>query len=131
MTVDTSALVAIIRGEANHLDLVDAILEADPVRMGTPTLVETGLVLSRYKGRHAQRDVEQLVDELGITVVTFDETHWREAVRAYQKYGRGRHPAGLNFGDCMSYAVAAVAGDSLLFVGDDFIKTDIRHLEIS
>ncbi|MDP1571926.1 MAG: type II toxin-antitoxin system VapC family toxin [Vicinamibacterales bacterium] len=126
MTVDTSALIAILRGEANHLALVDAILGADPVRVGTPTLVETGLVLSRYRGAHAPRDVERLVDELGLTVVTFDETHWREAVRAYQQFGRGRHPAALNFGDCMSYAVAAVAGDTLLYVGDDFRKTDIR-----
>lgn len=125
MTVDSSALIAILRGEVNHLGLVDAILEADPVRVGTPTLVETTLVLTRYRGRHAARDVERLVDELGLTVITFDDTHWREAARAHQKYGRGRHPAGLNFGDCLSYAVAAVAGDTLLFTGEDFAKTDI------
>lgn len=125
MTLDSSALIAILLSEPGHLDLVDKILEADVVRVGTPTLVETGIVLGSRRGKPAGRDVESLIEELNVTVVGFGELEWRAAVRAYDHYGRGRHKAGLNFGDCLAYAVASVAADSLLFVGRDFSLTDI------
>lgn len=125
MTLDSSALIAILLSEPGHLDLVDKILEADVVRVGTPTLVETGIVLGSRRGKPAGRDVESLIEELNVTVVGFGELEWRAAVRAYDRYGRGRHKAGLNFGDCLAYAVASVAADSLLFVGRDFAQTDI------
>jgi ribonuclease VapC len=66
-----------------------------------------------------------LVKELGVTVAPFGESEWHRAVEAFARYGRGRHKAGLNFGDCLAYASASVAGDSLLFVGDDFKLTDL------
>jgi ribonuclease VapC len=66
------------------------------------------------------------VREFGMTVVQFGEPEWQRALDASNRYGRGRHAAGLNFGDCLAYATAAVAGDTLLFVGNDFRKTDIR-----
>jgi ribonuclease VapC len=69
--------------------------------------------------------VTGLVTELGATVVPFGEAEWRRAADAFVRYGRGRHKASLNFGDCLAYATAAVAGDSLLFVGDDFGHTDL------
>ncbi len=125
MTVDSSALVAILFAEPGHLDLVDRILEADVVRVGNPTLVETEIVLSARRGRPAATDVQDLLEELQVTVVPFGEPDWHAAVRAFERFGRGRHKAGLNFGDCLSYAVATVASDSLLFVGDDFTSTDI------
>ncbi len=125
MTLDSSALVAILFAEPGHLDLVDLILQADVVRVGTPTLVETEIVLSARRGKPAATDVQDLLEELHVTVVPFGESDWRAAVRAFEQFGRGRHKAGLNFGDCLSYAVAAVASDSLLFVGDDFKSTDI------
>jgi len=65
------------------------------------------------------------VKELAVTVVPFGETEWQAAVDAFGRYGRGRHAAALNFGDCLAYASAAAAGDTLLFVGDDFARTDI------
>ena len=125
MTLDSSAHVAILFSEAGHLDLVDRILEADAVRVGTPTLVETGLVFAGRRGTASTREVERLVKELGVTVVPFAEPEWQAALAAFQRFGRGRHPAALNFGDCLAYATAAVAGDTLLFVGDDFRRTDI------
>ena len=125
MTLDSSALVAILFAEPGHLDVVDRILEADVVRVGTPTLVETEIVLSARRGRPAATDVQDLLEELQVTVVPFGESDWHAAVRAFERFGRGRHKAGLNFGDCLSYAVAAVASDSLLFVGDDFKSTDV------
>ena len=125
MTLDSSALVAILFAEPGYLDLVDAILQADVVRVGTPTLVETEIVLSARRGKPAAAEVQDLLEELHVTVVPFGESDWRAAVRAFERFGRGRHKAGLNFGDCLSYATAAVASDSLLFVGDDFRSTDI------
>ena len=125
MTLDSSAVVAILFGEPNHLDLVDRILEADVVRVSAATLVETSMVFSARRGSGAGRQVDELVKELGVTVVPFGEAEWHAAAAAFQKYGRGRHRASLNFGDCLAYATAAVAGDTLLFVGGDFSQTDI------
>lgn len=129
MTVDTSALIAVLFAEPGYLDLVDAMLEADTLRVGAPTLVETSLVAtSRQRGtprRVSDSLVTGLVTELGATVVPFGEAEWRRAAEAFVRYGRGRHKASLNFGDCLAYATAAVAGDSLLFVGDDFRHTDL------
>jgi ribonuclease VapC len=124
MTLDSSALVAILFGESGYLDLVDRILEADEARISAPTLVEASLVLAGRR-RSPAAEVEALVKELGVTVVPFGERESQAAVAAFIRYGRGRHPAALNFGDCLAYAAASVAGDSLLFVGDDFRKTDI------
>jgi len=125
MTLDSSALIAILFAEPNHLDLIDRILEADSVRVGAPTLVETTMVFIARRGSGSGREVEALVKELGVTVVPFGEPEWHAATEAFHKYGRGRHRAALNFGDCLAYATAAVAGDSLLFVGDDFAHTGI------
>jgi len=125
MTLDSSALVAILFSEPGYLELVDRILEADHVRIGAPTLVETALVLRGRRGTGTTDEVEGLVRELGIAVAAFGEAEWHAAVEAFERFGRGRHPAALNFGDCLAYAAAAVASDTLLFVGSDFSKTDI------
>jgi len=76
-------------------------------------------------GKPGLRHVDMLVRELAITIVPFGEAEWQAAVTAFQRFGRGRHKAALNFGDCLAYATASVSGDTLLFVGDDFSKTDI------
>jgi ribonuclease VapC len=126
MTLDTSALVAILFSEAGHLDLVDRILDADAVRVGAPTLAETAIVVSARWHKPGLRVVEALARELGVAVVPFGDAEWKAAATAYQRFGRGRHKAALNFGDCLAYAAASVAGDTLLYVGDDFALTDIR-----
>jgi ribonuclease VapC len=126
MTLDTSALIAILLSESGALDLVDKILEANVVRVGTPTLVETAAVLGHRQKRPALPEVRSLVEELGVTVVPFGPAEWEAAALAYQRFGRGRHKAALNFGDCLAYATATTAGDTLLFVGNDFSKTDIK-----
>jgi len=125
MTLDSSALIAVLFAEPGYLDLVDRILEADHVRVGAPTLVETSLVLAGRRRKKADGEVEGLVKELGITIVPFGEAEWRVAIDAFVRYGRGRHAAALNFGECLAYASASAAGDTLLFVGDDFRRTDI------
>jgi ribonuclease VapC len=127
MTIDSSALVAILFAEPGYLDLVDTILESEHARVGAPTVVETSLVLTGRRGKAAGGEVESLLDELGVAIVPFGEAEWRHAVAAFSRYGRGRHRAALNFGDCLAYAAAAAAGDSLLYVGDDFSRTDIAR----
>lgn len=124
MTVDSSALIAILFGETGHLDLVDRILSAGAVRVAAPTLVETSMVFAARRKAATANQVRALVQELGVTVVPFGERDWHAAVDAFLRFGRGRHQAALNFGDCLSYAAAANANDSLLFVGDDFTHTD-------
>jgi ribonuclease VapC len=125
MTLDSSVMVAILFAEAGHLDLVDRILEADGVRIATPTLVETSIVCAGRRRAKAAGEVEALVHELGVSVAPFGEREWHTAVEAFLRFGRGRHKAALNFGDCLAYASAFVANDSLLFTGDDFARTDI------
>ena len=125
MTLDTSALIAVLFSEPGYLDVVDRILEADIVRVGAPTLVETSLVFAGRRGRAAGRELEALVEELDITIVPFGEAEWRCAADAFARYGRGRHRATLNFGDCLAYATAVSTADSLLYVGDDFRHTDL------
>jgi ribonuclease VapC len=126
MTLDSSALVAILFSEPGYLDLVDRILGAEQVRIGAPTLVETSLVFTGRKGGAPGREVEELVAELGVTVAPFGEREWQRAVDAFARYGRGRHKASLNFGDCLAYATAAAAGDTLLYLGTNFKHTDLR-----
>ena len=130
MTIDTSAMVAVLFAESGHLDLVDHMLAADVLLIGAPTLAETSLVFEGRRRRAAGRLLDDLVEELGITVVPFGESEWRRAAAAFSKFGRGRHKAALNFGDCLAYATAAIAGDALLFVGDDFRHTDILKVTV-
>jgi ribonuclease VapC len=125
MTLDSSAMLAILFAEAGHLNLVDRILEADGVRIATPTLVETSMVFGGRRRAKATGEVEALVHELGVSVAPFGERECHAAVEAFLRFGRGRHKASLNFGDCLAYASAKVANDSLLFTGDEFRRTDI------
>jgi ribonuclease VapC len=113
--------------EPGYLDLVDRILAADHVRVGAPTLVETSLVVAGRRRSPVAGEIEGLVKELAITVIPFGEDEWHAAVDAFARFGRGRHRAGLNFGDCLAYAAAATANDALLFVGNNFTHTDIRQ----
>ena len=94
--------------------------------IGTPTLTETAIVLAARRRGRGGDELAGLLEELDVAVVPFTLAHHEVAARAYERYGRGRHKANLNFGDCLSYAVASLAGDSLLFVGDDFRRTDIE-----
>ena len=87
MTLDTSALIAVLFSEPGYLDVVDRILEADTVRVGAPTLVETSLVFAGRRGRPAGRELEALVEELDITIVPFGEAEWRRAAEAFARYG--------------------------------------------
>ena len=125
MIVDTSALLAVVFQEPGWETVLERLLASPGSAAGTPTLTETGIVLQARLGEDARGLLERLLDELGIQEVPFGEIHWREAVDAYRRFGKGRHTAGLNFGDCMTYAVASLAGEPLLFLGEDFTHTDL------
>lgn len=126
MILDSSALIAILFAEPGYLDLVDRILDADRAGVGAPTLAETGLVFIGRGGGRNGGPVDRLVEELGVSVMPFGAAEWSIAVEAFRRFGRGRHRAALNFGDCLAYATAKASRDTLLFVGHDFSRTDIK-----
>lgn len=125
MILDSSALVAVLLREHGWQAILGRVAADENAAVGAPTLAETGVVLTARIGRDARTLLTAFVREAGITVVPFVEEHARAAVEAFAKFGKGRHPAGLNFGDCMTYAVAKLAGQPLLCVGDDFPRTDL------
>ncbi|HEX5761454.1 MAG TPA: type II toxin-antitoxin system VapC family toxin [Thermoanaerobaculia bacterium] len=126
MILDTSAIIAILLEEPEIDRLLERVEQASLVAVGTPTLVEAGLVLGRRLDTDPRALLARLVQEFSIRVLPFAEHHWLEAVGAYRRFGKGRHPAALNFGDCLSYAVAKAARQPLLCTGDDFRQTDLE-----
>ena len=126
MILDTSAVVAIVMKEPGYEELLQRMASGDPA-IGTPTLAETAIVLSARLQSDARPLLARFLSEASIAVVPFGESHYGAAVDAWLRYGKGRHPAALNFGDCLSYAVARLAQEPLLFVGDDFAHTDIAR----
>jgi ribonuclease VapC len=127
MILDSSVLIALIFKEPGHEQIMDKLTEAEYLGIGTPTLAEVGIVLTARMGHPSKSLLTGLLQELGINEIPFGQVHWREAVEAYQRYGRGRHQARLNFGNCLSYATAKLAGQQMLFVGHDFSQTDIEQ----
>lgn len=125
MILDSSAIVAVVRREPGYEALLARFAAAEHVAIGAPTLVETAIVLEARLGIDARPILARLLDDFRVVVVPFVEAHWQEAARAFRRFGKGRHPAALNFGDCLSYAVARLADRPLLCVGDDFAKTDL------
>ena len=126
MIVDSSAIVAIIMREPGVERLMSKLAGAEACGIGAPTLLETTIVLTARSGQDARVLVARFLEEMGIVTVAFGQEHWRVAMDAFIRFGKGRHAASLNFGDCMSYATAFLAGQPLLCVGDDFSSTDIE-----
>jgi ribonuclease VapC len=124
--IDSSAIVAIFLREKGSERLLDELEAADDVRVGAPTLVETAMVLTCRLGDEGRTMLLSLLQEVNVDVLSFGDAHWRIAQSAFVRYGKGRHPAALNFGDCLTYATAYVAGEPLLCVGDDFAQTDLE-----
>ena len=126
MVIDTSALVAILLGEPEAEPFALAIAR-DPKRLiSTVTALETAIVIEAKKGEFGGRELDLLIHQAKMEMVPMTAEQFEIARSAWRKYGKGRHPAGLNIGDCCSYALAKVADESLLFKGDDFSQTDIK-----
>lgn len=125
MVIHTSAIMAILLGESAAGQLVEA-LEADRTRLvSAATVVETSLVVLGRFGEMGDPQVDRLLRGIGAEVVPVGLEQVAIARDAALRFGRGRHPAALNFGDCFSYALAMESGEPLLFVGEDFAKTDV------
>jgi ribonuclease VapC len=127
MVLDSTAIVAIHLKEPGHERLLDAIDAAVIVVVGVPTLLETAMVLTTRLGQDARPLLASFLRHLEAEVVAFSDEHLDAATTAFLRFGRGRHAAGLNFGDCMAYAIAEVAGMPLLFTGEDFARTDVAR----
>ena len=126
MIVDSSAVIALLLGEPEAERIEAALLAADRPRRPAPAYVECSIVLARRVGDAALSRLDGLLSGYEVDVTVLTSEHARAARDAYLRYGKGRHPAGLNFGDCLSYAVAQVERLPLLFVGQDFSRTDIQ-----
>jgi ribonuclease VapC len=125
LILDTSAVVAMIREEKGSDRLVEAMEGAGEVAIGTPTLFEASIVLVGRYGVAGRSMLSRFLEEKEVISIPFDERHWNAAAEAHIRYGKGRHPARLNYGDCMTYATAKVADAPLLYVGNDFSQTDV------
>lgn len=125
MVVDTSALVAIILGEDDADTCKSKLLAAPKVVIPAPTLFETSMVLCYKLGPSAVQTLEHLLAASGATIAAFSQVHAEVAYDCFQRYGKGRHRAALNFADCFVYAFAKLNDEALLFVGSDFSQTDI------
>jgi ribonuclease VapC len=125
VVIDTSAFVAILLAEPGYERLNERIVGASRRLVSAATVVEAAIVLiSRPQAQNAPL-LEVFLREAQIESVPVTMEHAQAAIDAFRRFGKGRHPAGLNFGDCFAYALAAVTGEPLLFKGDDFAKTDI------
>jgi ribonuclease VapC len=125
LILDSSAVLGVLFEQDDRDRLLNAMMGASAIAIGSPTLLETVMVAAGKFDLRGRALVAQFLDRWNVVIVPFGEHHSQVAVEAFLRYGKGRHPAGLNYGDCMTYATARLAGAPLLFVGDDFAKTDI------
>lgn len=125
MVLDTSALVAVLLGEPEAETFARAIAAARTRLVSSVTLLETGIVVEARKGKAGARELDLLLQGAKIDAVPFTAEQASLARAAWRRYGMGRHPAGLNLGDCCSYALSKLSGEPLLFKGDDFGRTDV------
>jgi ribonuclease VapC len=126
MVIDTSALLAVFLGESERQRFLDAITQAETRCISAANALETGIVLEARRGEAAGREFDLFLHQAKVDVVSVDAEQVEIARLAWRRYGKGRHPAALNFGDCFAYALAKTLGEPLLAKGSDFARTDIR-----
>jgi len=124
--LDSSAIVAILFGEAEAPRFAAAMRNADELVMAAPNLVETAFVSEGRVGAEMGQRLDELIKASGVQIIPFTAEHAALARDAWRRYGRGRHPAGLNLGDCFAYALAKARNQPLLYKGDDFAHTDVK-----
>ena len=131
MVIDTSALVAIFLAEAERRQFLDRIVEAATRLISAANALETGIVLETRRGEAAGREFDLFLVRANLQVIPVDGEQVEIARSAWRRYGKGRHPAGLNFGDCFAYALAKSCGEPLLAKGTDFATTDIALVTLN
>ena len=129
MILDSSAIIAILLKEPGYEGVRERLAASERTAVGAPTVVESSMVLCSRVGRAGKTLLARFLQEADVDVVEFTAEHWTVAADAFVAYGKGRHPAGLNFGDCMTYATAKVADEPLLCLGDDFPRTDLELVD--
>ena len=130
MVIDTTAVLALLLNE-READDIEIALDADPVRlMSAASALEAAIVIEARLGPAGGREFDLLVHKTAIEIVSVTSDQVEAARAAWRRFGRGRHEATLNFGDCFSYALAVTSGEPLLFTGDDFSKTDIPRVSL-
>ena len=134
MLLDSSALVALVMAERQARAVFDALTAAPTRAIGAPTLVETAMVLAGRRAAgspSATADLALVMSRFEVAVLPFAQDHWLMAWAAFLHYGKGHHPAGLNFGDCLTYAVAKLSGLPLLCLGSEFAQTDLALVPLA
>jgi ribonuclease VapC len=126
MIVDTSVVIAVLRGESDAAEIAVALERADICRMSAVTYVETAVVTDSNRNPVLSRRLDDLLHDSRIQVESVTPMQAEIARYAYRDFGKGRHKAGLNLGDCFAYALAKAVGEPLLFKGDDFNHTDVE-----
>jgi ribonuclease VapC len=129
MVIDSSAIIAILFDEPEAKKFFDAIAQSANRFVGAPSLLEAIIVAKSHKGSVVLPQLYRLLEQLSVKTLDFGADHAKAATQAFLKYGKGQgHPAQLNFGDCMAYAVSKLEGMPLLFKGDDFSLTDVERV---
>ena len=129
MVLDTSAVLAILQDEPERRAFNEAIEAADSRSLSVASLVEASIVIEARYGAEGVRHLDQFLDRADVAVVAVDVEQGKIARQAFSRFGRGRHAAGLNFGDCFSYALAQALGEPLLYKGEDFSLTDVTRFD--
>ena len=124
MIIDTSAILAILFREADAPHYARTIAETSPCRLSVANLLEASIVVGA-RGRAGDTELDLLIEKAEIELVPVSLEQASAAREAWHRFGKGRHPAALNFGDCFAYALARIVGEPLLFKGNDFARTDI------
>lgn len=124
--IDSSALVAILTNEPEALVMAQAISAASKRLVSTVSVLETGIVIESRYGPSGGRELDLLLHRCHIDIVALSPVQVELAREAYRQFGKGKHPAGLNLGDCATYALSRSTGEPLLFKGNDFSQTDLR-----
>ena len=128
MVIDTSAIIAILLQEPEATHLAQAIEEAAIRLLSAANLLEASMVIETRKGEAGGRELDLFLYRAAIEIVAVDQEQAETARIAWRKFGKGRHPANLNYGDCFAYALAKTSGTALLFKGDDFSHTDVARI---
>ena len=131
MIIDTSAVIAVIGKEPGHDQIIHRLAGSTQTGIGAPTCLEAGMVLVARFGARGKTALARFLQENQVDVLPFGDAHRGIALDAFSRFGKGRHPAALNFGDCCSYATATVAREPLLCIGDDFPQTDLELVSLA
>ena len=125
MVIDSSALAAILFGEPERRQFIESIEAAESKLLSVANWLEISIIIEARKGAEGSRDLEQFIERAGIEIAPVDLEQGKFARDAWLRFGKGRHRAALNYGDCFAYALARARARTLLFKGDDFVHTDI------